>query len=163
MSRRGKRQAGFSLVEMMLGLVLMTVVSLTLAGATVVGYRTFTAETRQIAAGKAVSSASLTLVRDLSSATTLTIGTITRNTGTLQVTYGGPPATVVIYRIDAANNLTRTIGGSTSVAARGMQSVTITRAVNPVCDITVTIRPSAVGAAAVTLRVSQRVGTRGCF
>jgi len=163
MSRHGKRQAGFSLVEMMLGLVLMTVVSLTLAGATVVGYRTFTAETRQIAAGKAVSGASLTLVRDLSSATTLTIGTITRNTGTLQVTYGVPPATVVIYRIDAANNLTRTIGGSTSVAARGMQSVTITRAVNPVCDITVTIRPSAVGAAAVTLRVSQRVGTRGCF
>jgi prepilin-type N-terminal cleavage/methylation domain-containing protein len=163
MSRRGKRQAGFSLVEMMLGLVLMTVVSLTLAGATVVGYRTFTAETRQIAAGKAVSSASLTLIRDLSSATTLTIGTITRNAGTLQVTYGGPPATVVIYRIDAANNLTRTSGGSTSVAARGMQSVTITRAVNPVCDITVTIRPSAVGAAAVTLRVSQRVGTRGCF
>jgi prepilin-type N-terminal cleavage/methylation domain-containing protein len=163
MSPRGKRQAGFSLVEMMLGLVLMTVVSLTLAGATVVGYRTFTAETRQIAAGKAVSSASLTLVRDLSSATTLTIGTITRNTGALQVTYGVPTATVVIYRIDAANNLTRTIGGSTSVAARGMQSVTITRAVNPVCDITVTIRPSAVGAAAVTLRVSQRVGTRGCF
>ena len=163
MNRRARRQSGLSLVEMMVGLVLMTVVSLTLAGATVVGYRTFTIETRQIATGKAVSGATLTLVRDLSSATAFTIGTITRNTGTLQVTYGAPPATVVIYRIDAANNLTRTIGGSTSVAARGMQSVTIARAANPVCDITVTIRPSAVGAAAVTLRVSQRVGTRGCF
>jgi prepilin-type N-terminal cleavage/methylation domain-containing protein len=163
MSRRGKRQAGFTLVEMMLGLVLTTVVSLALAGATVVAYRTFTTETRQIAAGKAVSGASLTLVRDLSSATTFTTGTITRNAGTLQVTYGTPPATVVIYRIDAANNLTRTIGGSTSVAARGMQSVTIARAVNPVCAITVTIQPSAVGAVAVTLRVSQRIGTRGCF
>jgi Tfp pilus assembly protein PilV len=162
-SRSGKRQAGFSLVEMMLGLVLTTVVSLTLAGATVVAYRTFTTETRQIAAGKAVSGATLTLVRDLSSATTLTTGTITPNTGTLQVTYGVPPATVVIYRIDAGNNLTRTTGGSTSVAARGMQSVTITRAVNPVCAITVTIQPSAVGAAAVTLLTSQRVGTQGCF
>jgi hypothetical protein len=148
---------------MMLGLVLMTVVSLALAGATVVGYRTFTVETRQIAAGKAVSGASLTLVRDLSSATTFTTGTITPNTGTLQVTYGIPPATVVTYRIDASNNLTRTVGGSTSVAARGMQSVILTRAANPVCAATVTLRPSAVGAAAVNLQVSQRVGNRGCF
>jgi len=163
MSRRARRQSGFSLVEMMLGLVLMTVVSLALAGATVVGYRTFTVEARQIAAGKAVSGATLTLVRDLSSATTLTIGTITPSVGTLQVTYGAPPATIVTYRIDAANNLTRTVGGTTSVAARGMQSLTIARAANPVCDITVTIRPSAVGAAAVTLRVSQRAGTLGCF
>lgn len=163
MSRRARRQSGLSLVEMMVGLVLMTVVSLTLAGATVVGYRTFTVETRQIATGKAVSGASLTLVRDLSSATAFTIGTITRNNvGSFQVTYGSPAITVT-YRIDAANNLTRTAGGSTSVAARGMQSVTIARAANPVCDITVTIRPSAVGAAAVTLRVSQRVGARGCF
>lgn len=163
MSRRARRQSGFSLVEMMLGLVLMTVVSLALAGATVVGYRTFTVETRQIGAGKAVSGATLTLVRDLSSATAFTVGTITRNNGQLQVTYGGPPATVATYRIDAANNLTRTVGGTTSVAARGMQSLTIARAANPVCDVTVTIRPSAVGAAAVTLRVSQRVGPRGCF
>jgi type II secretory pathway component PulJ len=163
MKRRARRQSGLSLVEMMVGLVLMTVVSLTLAGATVVGYRTFTIETRQIATGKAVSGASLTLVRDLSSATAFTIGTITRNNvGSFQVTYGSPAITVT-YRIDAANNLTRTTGGSTSVAARGMQSVTIARAANPVCDITVTIRPSAVGAAAVTLRVSQRVGARGCF
>jgi prepilin-type N-terminal cleavage/methylation domain-containing protein len=162
MSRHVGRQSGFSLVEMMVGLALMTVVSLALAGATVVGYRTFTAEARQIAAGTAVSGASLTLVRDLSSATAFTTGTITRNVGTLQVTYGSP-ATTVTYRIDATNNLTRTIGASTSVAARGMQSVTIARAVNPVCDITVTIQPSAVGAAAVTLRVSQRAGVRGCF
>ena len=163
MSRSAGRQSGFSLVEMMLGLALMTVVSLALGGATVVGYRTFTAEARQIAAGNAVSGASLSLVRDLSSATAFTIGTITRNNGVLTVTYGSAPATVVTYRIDAANNLTRTAGGSTSVAARGMQSVTIARAVTPVCDVTVTIRPSAVGAAAVTLRVSQRVGNRGCF
>lgn len=163
MNRGDRGQAGFSLLEMMVGLALMTVVSLALAGATVVGYRAFTVETRQIAAGKAVSGASLTLVRDLSSATTFTTGTVARNTGMLQMTYGIPPATVVTYRIDAADNLTRTTGGSTSVAARGMQSLTIARAANPVCDITVTIRPSAVGAAAVTLRVSQRVGTRGCF
>ena len=158
-----RRQSGVSLVEMMIGLALMTVVSLALGGATVVGYRTFTTEARQIAAGKAVSGATLTLVRDVGSATALTTGTITPGVGTLQVTYGPAPATTVIYRIDASNNLTRSTGGSTSVAARGMQSVTIARAVNPVCDVTVTIRPSAVGAAAVTLRVSQRVGNRGCF
>jgi hypothetical protein len=164
MSRYDGRQSGLSLVEMMLGLALMTVVSLALGGATVVGYRTFTAEARQIAAGTAVSGASLTLVRDLSSATTFTTGTISRNNvGSFRVTYGPAPATVVTYRIDAANNLTRTIGASTSVAARGMQSVTIARAANPVCDATVTIQPSAVGAGAVTLRVSQRVGIRGCF
>ena len=50
-------------------------------------------------------------------ATAFTIGTITRNNGVLTVTYGSAPATVVTYRIDASNNLTRTVGGSTSVAA----------------------------------------------
>ena len=104
MSRSAGRQSGFSLVEMMLGLALMVVVSLALGGATVVGYRTFTAEARQIAAGNAVSGASLSLVRDLSSATAFTIGTITRNNGVLTVTYGSAPATVVTYRIDAAKN-----------------------------------------------------------
>ncbi|MDQ6713520.1 MAG: prepilin-type N-terminal cleavage/methylation domain-containing protein [Candidatus Dormibacteraeota bacterium] len=164
MTRQVGRQSGFSLVEMMLGLMLMVVVSLALGGATVVGYRSFSAEARQVAAGQAVSGASLTLVRDLSSATTFTTGTISRNNvGLFTVTYGSAPASAVTYRIDAANNLTRAIGGSTSVAARGMQSVTIARAANPVCDITVTLRPSAGGAAAVTLRVSQRVGMRGCF
>jgi prepilin-type N-terminal cleavage/methylation domain-containing protein len=164
MSRPLGRQSGFSLVELMLGLMLMTLVSLALGGATLVGYRTFTTEARQIAAGQAVSGASLTLVRDLSSATTFTTGTISRNNvGLFTVTYGAAPATSVTYRIDAANNLTRTIGGSTSVAARGMQSVTIARAVNPICDATVTIGPSAVGAVAVTLRVAQRVGVQGCF
>lgn len=161
MTRRSPRQAGFTLVEMMVGLVIMVVVSLALAGATVVGYRTINKEARGLAADQAVSSASLALVRDLSSATTITTGTISPSTGTLTVTYGSPAVTAT-YRIDANKNLTRSVGASTSVAARGMQTVTIARG-NPACYLAVTITPSAVGAIASTLNVTQRGGAAGCF
>jgi hypothetical protein len=54
--------------------------------------------------------------------------------------------------------LIRTVSGSAQVAARGITSVTI--AVTG-CYATVTILPSAVGATASTLNVSNRPG--GCF
>ena len=71
MIRQASRQAGFTLVEMMVGLVIMTVVALALVGGTLVGYRTISVEARTIAANQTVSNASLALVRDLSSATTV--------------------------------------------------------------------------------------------
>lgn len=161
MTRRSSRQAGFTLVEMMVGLVIMTVVALALVGATLVGYRTITVEARTIAANQTVSNASLALVRDLSSATTIATGTISPGAGTLTVTYGSP-VTTVTYRIDANRNLLRTVGASTSVAARGMQTLTIAVG-NPACFTAVTITPSAVGAVGSTLNVTQRAGAQGCF
>jgi hypothetical protein len=64
----------------------------------------------------------------------------------------------VVYSVDASRNLIRTVNGTAQVAARGITSVTI--AVTG-CYTTITIQPSAVGATASTLNVSNRPG--GCF
>lgn len=163
MITRRRRQAGFTLVELMVGLLIGTLVSLALAGAFAIGYRTIGQEARQIAADQAVSSASLPLLRDLISATTVTTGTITPGSAPpLTITYGAAPITTATYRIDARNNLIRTVGAAARVAARGMRSVTIAPP-GPACYYTVTLTPSAVGAVAVTLNVSTRVGPQGCF
>jgi Tfp pilus assembly protein PilE len=155
------RQAGFTLVEMMVGTLVGTAVSIALASAFLLGYRTISQEARQIAADQAISTASLPMVRDLTSATTISQGTITPAVGTLTITYA-VPVTTVTYRIDARNNLIRTVGGVSTVAARGMASVRIAPPA-PACYYTVTLRPSAVGAVAVTLNVSTRVGPQGCY
>jgi type II secretory pathway pseudopilin PulG len=155
------RQAGFTLVEMMVGTLVGTAVSIALASAFLLGYRTISQEARQIAADQAISTASLPMVRDLTSATTISQGTITPAVGTLTITYA-VPVTTVTYRIDARNNLIRTVGGVATVAARGMASVRIAPPA-PACYYTVTLTPSAVGAVAVTLNVSTRVGPQGCY
>src|SRR6202035_4250371 len=100
---RRHRQAGFTLVEMMVGMLVGTAVSLALASAFLLGYRTISQEARQIAADQAISTASLPMVRDLTSATTISQGTITPAFGTLTITYA-VPVTTVTYRIDARNN-----------------------------------------------------------
>lgn len=162
MIARRRRQAGFTLVETLVAVVIGAAVSLALASSFLLGYRTISQEARQIAADQAVSGASLSLVRDLTSATTIPAGTITPSVGTLTITFGPAPATNLTYRIDARNNLIRTVGGVSTVAARGMQSLTIA-APNPACYYTLTIRPSAVGAVAVTMNVSRRTGATGCY
>jgi prepilin-type N-terminal cleavage/methylation domain-containing protein len=158
---RRHRQAGFTLVEMMVGLLVGTTVSLALASAFLLGYRTISQEARQIAADQAISTASLPMLRDLTSATTISQGTITPAVGTLTITYA-VPVTTVTYRIDARNNLIRTVAGVSTVAARGMASVRIAPPA-PACYYSVTLTPSAVGAVAVTLNVSTRVGPQGCY
>jgi prepilin-type N-terminal cleavage/methylation domain-containing protein len=161
MSARRHRQSGFTLVEVMVGLLITTIVSVALAGAFLVGYRTISTEANQISADQAVSGASLPMLRDFTSATTITTGTITPGAGNITVTYGNPVVTVV-YRITAANSLTRTVGAVSTVAARGMQRVVVA-VPNPTCYYTLTLTPSAAGAAAVTLNFSTRVGPQGCF
>jgi prepilin-type N-terminal cleavage/methylation domain-containing protein len=159
---RQNRQAGFSLVEVMVGVLMMSILAVALGGAFLVGYRTISTEARQISADQAVSNASLSLLRDFTSATTITSGTITSGVGTLTVTFGNP-VTTVRYTIDATNNLIRTVvGGASTVAARGMQRVVVAAPVPP-CYYTLTLTPSAVGAAAVTLNVSRRTGPQGCY
>lgn len=162
MTVRQRRQAGFTLVELVVGMLIGTIVSLALASAFLVGYRTISTEARQIGADEAVSLASMSLVRDFTSATSITTGTITSGAGNITVTYGNP-VTTIRYTIDAKNNLIRrVVGGASTVAARGMQRVVVAAPVPP-CYYTLTLTPSTVGAAAVTLNLSRRTGPQGCF
>ena len=141
---------GFTLVEAMVGVAIMAVVCVAMAGTFLVGSKTITNEARVIAADTAISQASLVLVHDLNSANTIVAATRT-------LTYLSPPTTV-IYSVDGNNNLIRTVNGSAQTAARGISSMTITTIG---CYATVTIQPSALGASAATLNVSNRPG--GCF
>jgi prepilin-type N-terminal cleavage/methylation domain-containing protein len=156
-----QEQQGFTLVEAMLGLAIFAVVSLAMASTFYVGYRSINNEARTIAADTAESETSIWLTRDLNSADApLPAGTIAFSNPPLTFTYG-QGATAVAYSVDANKNLLRTLnGGTAQVAARGITSVMISW-VPGGCYGTVTIQPSASGAAAVTLNVSNRPG--GCF
>ena len=154
---RRRRQAGFTLIEMIVSLAIVTIVTVALGGTFLVGYTAISREAREIAADTAISDASLTLTRDLQSAAAVPTGIITSGAGALSLTYGSPPVTVV-YTVDANKNLIRTVGAQPFVAARGMTSVTVGTAG---CYATVTLQPSATGAAAQTLNVGNRPG--GCL
>jgi prepilin-type N-terminal cleavage/methylation domain-containing protein len=155
--RRAARQRGFTLVEALVGTALFSIVALVMASTFLVGYRTLNNEARIIAADAAISNASLSLVRDVNSANAIPVGTINSVNPPLAFTYGSP-AVNVAYSVDANRNLIRTVNGAAEVAARGITSVVIAA---PTCYATITIQPSAAGAAAVTLNVSNRPG--GCF
>jgi type II secretory pathway pseudopilin PulG len=155
--RRTTRQRGYTIVEALIGITVLSIVTLVMASTFLVGVRAISNEARIIAADNATSDASLSLVRDLNSAAAVPTGTINAATP-MTLTYGSGPTTVV-YSVDAKSNLIRTLNGSAQVAARGITSVTIV--VPPGCYVTVTIQPSAVGATASTLNVSNRPG--GCF
>lgn len=156
-ANRRRRQSGFTLIEMLMSLAIMTVVTVAMGGTFLVGYTAISREARAIAADTAISDASLTLTRDLQSAATVPTGSISSAGGTLSLTYGSAPVTVV-YTVDANKNLIRTVGGQAFVAARGMTSVTVASAG---CYATVTLQPSATGATAQTLNVGNRPG--GCL
>jgi prepilin-type N-terminal cleavage/methylation domain-containing protein len=156
--RRSTRQRGYTIVEALIVITILSIVTLVMASTFLVGVRAISNEARVIAADNAASDASLSLVRDLSSANTLPGGLVMINAASsVTLTYGSPAVTVV-YSVDANRNLIRTVGPSAQVAARGITSVVIAPAG---CYVTVTIQPSAVGAAASTLNVSNRPG--GCF
>ena len=156
--RRRVRQRGFTVIEVMIGTLLMTILSLAMVGTFAVGYRTLSEETRQIAADNAVNGADVALTRDLSMATVLPTGTIGGGS-TVALVYGPPGSDAVVYSIDGNKNLIRTLNGNDQVVARGLSSVTIS-AVAGSCYATVILQPSAIGAAARTLNVSNRPG--GC-
>jgi len=153
---RAARQYGYTIVEALIGIAVLSIVTLVMASTFLVGVRAISNEARIIAADTATSDASLSLVRDLNSAVVVTAGTINAATP-MTLTYGSVPTTVV-YSVDGNRNLIRTVNGAAQVAARGITSVTI--AITG-CYATVTILPSAVGATASTLNVSNRPG--GCF
>ena len=115
--RRGQR--GFTLVEVMVSIAIFTIVSLAMAGTFLVGYRAISNEARVIAADTAVSDASLSLIRDLNSATPPPSGTID-SSSSVTLTYGSPQVSVR-YSLDANRNLIRTVnGGPNQAAARGI-------------------------------------------
>jgi type II secretory pathway pseudopilin PulG len=154
--RRATRQHGYTVIEALIVVTILSIVVLVMGSTFLVGVRAISNEARIIAADSATSDASLSLLRDLSTAAAVTAGTI--NTATpMTLTYGSAPTTVV-YSVDGNRNLIRTVSGTAQVAARGITSVTIAIAG---CYATVTIQPSAVGATASTLNVSNRPG--GCF
>jgi len=151
-----RRQRGFTLVEAMVGVTILTVLTLAMAGTFLVGYRAINNEARVIAADTAVSNASLWLTRDLQSETAMVAGTIQAGSP-MTLTYGVPPV-MIAYSIDGNANLIRTVNGASQVAARGMTRVIVSWAG---CYGTVSILPSATGASAVLLNVSNRPG--GCI
>jgi len=155
-TQRRPSQLGFTIVEAAVGMAILSLVMLAMAGTFLVGYRAVSKETNAISADTAVSHAALSLTRDINSAAAIPIGTI-NSSKTLTLTYGSPSVTVV-YSIDSSNELIRTAGGVARVAARGMTSVVISASG---CYATLTLQPSASGATAVTLQVSNRHG--GCF
>jgi prepilin-type N-terminal cleavage/methylation domain-containing protein len=153
---RSARQRGFTVIEALIGITILSIVTLVMASTFLVGVRAISNEARIIAADNASSDASLSLVRDLNSANALPGGPVPVNSGSsVTLTYG---SVTVVYSVDANNNLIRTVGVSAQVVARGITSVVIAPAG---CYVTVTIQPSAVGATASTLNVSNRPG--GCF
>jgi prepilin-type N-terminal cleavage/methylation domain-containing protein len=153
------RQRGFTVIEALIGITILSIVTLVMASTFLVGVRAISNEARIIAADNASSDASLSLVRDLNSANALPGGPVTiSSASSLTLQYGSPPAVTVVYSVDANANLIRTVGVAAQVAARGITSVVIAPAG---CYVTVTIQPSAVGATASTLNVSNRPG--GCF
>jgi prepilin-type N-terminal cleavage/methylation domain-containing protein len=156
-----RSQGGFTLVEMLVSLALSAMVALVLAQTFLVGYQVITAESRVIAGDEAISSASLSLTRDLSSGKTTSVLplTLTPGSGTLLVVYGNPPTTVT-YSIDANSNLIRGVGGTSSVASRGLRQLDLSAGL-PLCYLSLTLTPSAAGASAQTLRVGER--SLGCF
>jgi len=158
---RGSRwRNGFTIIEAAIGLLVIALVTGALASTFLVGYTVISKEAKQISADNALSSASLPLLRDLSSSTTAVItGTLTPGSNSLVIIAGVPPTTVT-YQIDAQGNLIRSVaGGATSVAARGLQSLALATAG---CQLTVTLTPKAI-AVAQTLRVTQRTGATGCY
>ena len=154
--KRTKRQQGFTLVEMLVGLAILSIVTIAMAGTFLIGYKAVSNEARAIAADEAVSGASLWLTRDLNSAAALPAGTVSIGR-TVTLTYGSPAVTVV-YSVTINHDLVRTVNGSARTAARGVTSVVFSASG---CYATVTIQPSAIGAALATFNVSNRPG--GCF
>jgi prepilin-type N-terminal cleavage/methylation domain-containing protein len=153
-----RAQRGFTLVEMMVGMAILSVIAVAMAGTFLVANRAVSGEARVIAADEAISGASLWLTRDLNSANALPAGTVTISAGNpLTLSYGSPAVTLV-YSVDSNHDLLRTVNGTATTAARGITSVTITA---PGCYATVTIQPSATGAAAATFNVGNRPG--GCW
>jgi len=153
-----RTQHGFTLVEMMVSMTIFTVVAVAMAGTFLVGYRAIGNEARVIAADTASNEASLWLTRDMNSASTTLGCPCTIQAGSpMTLTYGAPPGTVVVYSIDASQNLIRTVNGSDQVAARGITRVSISWVG---CYGTVSILSSVTGSAAVILNVSNRPG--GC-
>ena len=152
------RQRGFTLIEMMMGLAILTIVTVAMAGTFLVASRALSGEARAIAADEAVSGASVWLTRDLNSATALPVLPVTVSVAnTLALTYGSP-AVAVVYSVNNTGDLVRTVNGAAMTAARGVTSVTVSAAG---CYATVTIQPSATGATAMTFNVSNRPG--GCW
>ena len=158
MNRRQSFQQGFTLVEAIVAMAILTIAAVAMAGTFLVADQAITKEASIISADTAVSYAGISLTRDLESAASIPTGTISSvPVSTLTLTYGSPSVTVV-YSITANHDLVRTAGGVARVAARGMTSVVIS-AVG--CYATLTLQPSATGAAAATLNLSNRIA--GCF
>jgi hypothetical protein len=142
---------------MMVGLAILSIVTIAMAGTFLVASRAVSNEARAIAADEAVSGASLWLTRDLNSAATLPTGTVRFGNPPVILQYGSP-AVIVAYSVNTNNDLVRTVNGVDTTAARGISSVTVTPAG---CYATVTIQPSATGATAATFNVGNRPG--GCW
>src|SRR6202162_6362647 len=103
---RATRQRGYTIVEALIGITILSIVTLVMASTFLVVIRAIRNEARVIAADNATADTSLSLVRDLNSAVAVAAGTINAATP-MTLTYGSAPTTVV-YSVDGNRKLIRT-------------------------------------------------------
>src|SRR5260370_22323840 len=90
----GGAQRGFTHVEMMVGLAILSIVTTAMAGTFLVASRAVSNEARAIAADEAISGASVWLTRDLNSAAALPAGTVREGEPQMTLQDGTPPIIV---------------------------------------------------------------------
>src|SRR3989442_2648914 len=103
-----QRQRGFTLVEMMVGLAILSIVTIAMAGTFLVASRAVSNEARAIAADEAGSGASLWLTRDLNSAAALPAGPVRPGEPPVTLQYRSP-VVILAYSVNDDNDLVRTV------------------------------------------------------
>lgn len=160
-NRRGRRQRGFTLVELAINVAITGVIMVALGGTSVVGYAAINRSNATMAGDSAIASTSVALTRDISSATGVSPGlpvTLVPGVGSITFTpAGSTPAR--IYTIDLAGNVVRTVGGTATVAARGVAQLQFA-AGSSACQIQVTMTASKGTLGAQSLIVARRM--QGC-
>ncbi len=156
MTKRPRPTGGFTLVELAVNLAITTTIMLALGGTSLAGYTAMSRGNAALGGDNAIGKASIALTRDAASASTVVPFPVTLTPGSGLVTFTPARGTAETYAIDAGKNLQRTVGGTTTVAGRGIAQVQITAGA-AACQVQITLTPSQGALGAQVLIVSQRM------
>jgi hypothetical protein len=137
------------------------VIVVALGSTFLVGYSAINRSNATMAGDNATASVSVALTRDISSANGVSPAlpvTLTPGAGSITFTPAGstPPR---VYTIDGAGNVVRTVGGTATVAARGIAQLQFAVG-SSACQMQVTITASMGALGAQGLTVARRM--QGC-